>query len=154
MFTGLLPVSIWVPPPATILKLNVDITFRSPSDTCGIGYILRDSTDTIIMAGTGTTCAGSVEAAECCGVLAAIQWCLGHEFRRIQVETDNAGAAAYLSRAQTNISWCSPSILVTLNLLALNTAIGQLDSDLLFCNVLVFMHVNNFEYFDRKGDKH
>ncbi|KAF5182599.1 hypothetical protein FRX31_027814 [Thalictrum thalictroides] len=60
-----MPVSIWVPPTATILKLNVDITFKCPTENCGIGFILRDSTGKFIMAGTETTCADQQNAVEC-----------------------------------------------------------------------------------------
>ncbi|KAF5200928.1 hypothetical protein FRX31_009486 [Thalictrum thalictroides] len=74
------PVTIWIPPEAPLLKLNVDISFKSPSVICGIGFILRDSTGTFIMAGTGSTCAGSAQTAKYSGVLAAIQWCLEHGF--------------------------------------------------------------------------
>ncbi|KAF5207232.1 hypothetical protein FRX31_003177 [Thalictrum thalictroides] len=63
------------------------------------------------MAGTGTTCVGSAESTECCGVMGVVQWCLGQGVRRLEVETDNAGVASYLRGVQTNLSWCSVSIL-------------------------------------------
>ncbi|KAF5199974.1 hypothetical protein FRX31_010439 [Thalictrum thalictroides] len=63
------------------------------------------------MARIGSTCAGSALTAECSGVLAAIQWCLEHGFRQVEVETDNARVADYLRRLPTNVSWTSETIL-------------------------------------------
>ncbi|KAF5202541.1 Ribonuclease h-like superfamily protein [Thalictrum thalictroides] len=90
------PTSIWLPPPPSFYKINVDITFRSSQEICGIGFILRDSMGKFITAGTRNTCAETAEAAEYNGMLAAVRRCHEHRVRKIQLETDNAAAAEFL----------------------------------------------------------
>ncbi|KAF5199881.1 hypothetical protein FRX31_010532 [Thalictrum thalictroides] len=68
------------------------------------------------------------------GVLGAIQWYLGKGFKRIELETDNTEAANYLRGVQTNLSWCSSSILDNV------------------INLLCSFHIISFKHCNRDGN--
>ncbi|KAF5183005.1 hypothetical protein FRX31_027408 [Thalictrum thalictroides] len=76
--------SIWIPPKKDIIKINVDISFRTAANPIGIGFSFRDYKGKFLLAGTVGGKAGSSEEAECWGILEAIRQGLHQQLRIIE----------------------------------------------------------------------
>ncbi|KAF5196735.1 hypothetical protein FRX31_013668 [Thalictrum thalictroides] len=103
--------TIWIPPKKNVIKINVDISFRSAGTAIGFGFVFRDSMGTFLLAGSKAGHAGTAEQAECWGIYEALQQGLKYKLRNIQIESDNKAAVDYLLGKQANLSWTSTNIL-------------------------------------------
>ncbi|KAF5207551.1 hypothetical protein FRX31_002862 [Thalictrum thalictroides] len=85
----------------------MDISFRSPDSSIGIGYITRTDSGNFIFAGIETSHATSTKEGECRGLQAAVRAGLQQQLKRVMFETDSKNAAVYLAGHDVNISWTS-----------------------------------------------
>ncbi|KAF5176469.1 Ubiquitin and wlm domain-containing metalloprotease [Thalictrum thalictroides] len=100
-------------------KAAMEVLFLNADSPIGIGYLTRNSAGTFLYAGTESGNAGSAEEGECRAILQAAKEANRQQLKNIELETDNQGAANYLTGKSANISWSSINIL---------------DETIMFCN--------------------
>ncbi|KAF5175596.1 hypothetical protein FRX31_034818 [Thalictrum thalictroides] len=103
--------SIWTPPQAGYVKMNVDIAFSGQTTPIGIGYILRDETGMFMLVGTESGKVETSEEAECQGIRAAVRRGIQQQLLNVIVEFDNLSAIDHLNGRSDNLAWQSATIL-------------------------------------------
>ncbi|CAO2827042.1 unnamed protein product [Amaranthus hypochondriacus] len=79
----------WHRPPVDFIKVNVDGAFTIAEDKQGIGVVARDSTGSVVLAGSKTLWhEGSVEMVEARAVLWALDLAKAHGWRHVIIEGD------------------------------------------------------------------
>ncbi|KAL5697815.1 histidine decarboxylase [Ranunculus cassubicifolius] len=101
----------WTPPPPTVLKINVDISFINNNSPICIGYVLRDDNALFLAGGTATDRGGDPERGECLGIRHATMWAYSLGCSKVILETDHKDAANYLCKRKHNLGWISMGIL-------------------------------------------
>lgn len=82
------PKNRWTPPPATLLKVNIDGAFFGETKSGGWGFVVRDPYGHAVLAGAGKLVAvHDAICAEAQAGLAALQAVVMHGMARAQLET-------------------------------------------------------------------